>query len=74
MKEKVFEMQQAQMEKRGLDDDKLEQGMTMMKKYFMIFLVLGVIFGTLIWGAIASLIGAAVAKKKKNNALDQFPS
>ena len=74
MKEKIFEMQQAQMEKRGLDDDKLEQGMTMMKKYFMIFLVIGVIFGTLIWGAIASLIGAAVAKKKKNNQLDQFPS
>ena len=74
MKEKVFEMQQAQIEKRGLDDDKLEQGMTMMKKYFMIFLVLGVIFGTLIWGSISSLIGAAVAKKKKNNALDQFPS
>ena len=74
MKEKIFEMQQAQMEKRGLDDDKLEQGMTMMKKYFMIFLVIGVIFGTLIWGAIASLIGAAVAKKKKFNPLDQMPS
>ena len=73
MKEKVFEMQQAQMEKRGLDDDKLEQGMTMMKKYFMIFLVIGVIFGTLIWGCIASLIGAAVAKKKKINPLDQMP-
>ena len=73
MKEKVFEMQQAQMEKRGLDDDKLEQAMTMMKKYFMIFLVLGVIFGTLIWGCIASLIGAAVAKKKKFNPLDQIP-
>jgi ABC-type antimicrobial peptide transport system permease subunit len=74
MKEKIFEMQQAQMEKRGLDDDKLEQGMTMMKKYFMIFLVIGVIFGTLIWGSIASLIGAAVAKKKKINPIDQFPS
>ena len=73
MKEKVFEMQQAQMEKSGLDDDKLEQGMTMMKKYFMIFLVIGVIFGTLIWGSIASLIGAAVAKKKKINPLDQMP-
>jgi len=73
MKEKVFEMQQAQMEKQGLDDDKLEQGMTMMKKYFMIFLVIGVIFGTLIWGCIASLIGAAVAKKKKINPLDQMP-
>jgi hypothetical protein len=74
MKEKMFEMQQAQMEKQGLDDDKLEQATTMMKKYFMIFLVLGVIFGTLIWGSIASLIGAAVAKKKKANQLDQFPS
>jgi len=73
MKEKMFEMQQAQMEKQGLDDDKLEQGMEMMKKYFMIFLVLGVIFGTLIWGCIASLIGAAVAKKKKVNPLDQMP-
>ena len=73
MKEKIFEMQQAQMEKSGLDDDKLEQAMTMMKKYFMIFLVLGVIFGTLIWGSIASLIGAAVAKKKKFNPLDQMP-
>jgi len=73
MKEKIFEMQQAQMEKSELDDDKLEQGMTMMKKYFMIFLVIGVIFGTLIWGAIASLIGAAVAKKKKFNPLDQMP-
>jgi len=73
MKEKMFEMQQEQMEKQGLDDDKLEQGMTMMKKYFMIFLVLGVIFGTLIWGCIASLIGAAVAKKKKFNPLDQMP-
>jgi hypothetical protein len=73
MKEKIFEMQQAQMEKRGLDDGKLEQGMTMMKKYFMIFLVIGVIFGTLIWGSIASLIGAAVAKKKKFNPLDQMP-
>jgi len=73
MKEKIFEMQQAQMEKSGLDDDKLEQGMTMMKKYFMIFLVIGVIFGTLIWGSIASLIGAAVAKKKKFNPIDQMP-
>ena len=74
MKEKIFEMQQAQMEKQGLDDDKLEQATTMMKKYFMIFLVIGVIFGTLVLGSIASLIGAAVAKKKKVNQLDQFPS
>ena len=71
MKERMFEMQQAQMEKSGLDDDKLEQAMTMMKKYFMIGVVLGVIFGTLILGCIASLIGAAAAKKKPINPLTQ---
>lgn len=67
MKERIFEMQQAQMEKSGLEDEKLEQAVTMMKKYFMPFMILGVIFGTLIWGCIASLIGAAVAKKKPIN-------
>jgi|SRR5678809_309281 hypothetical protein len=73
MKEKIFEMQRIKMEESGIDDDKLEQATTVMKKYFMIFLVLGVIFGTLVWGCIASLIGAAVAKKKKINPLDQMP-
>lgn len=73
MKEKIFEMQQKKMEESGVDGDKLEQATTMMKKYFMIFLVIGVIFGTLIWGCIGSLIGAAVAKKKKMNPLDQMP-
>jgi len=71
MKEKIFEMQRTKMEESGIDDDKLDQAMTMMKKYFMLFLVLGVIFGTLIWGCIASLIGAAVAKKKPINPLTQ---
>ena len=71
MKEKIFEMQKAKMEESGMDDDKLEQATTMMQKYFTLFLILGVIFGTLIWGCIASLIGAAVAKKKPINPLTQ---
>jgi len=71
MKEKIFEMQRTKMEESGIDDDKLEQAMTMMKKYFMLFLVLGAIFGNLIFGCIASLIGAAVAKKKPINPLTQ---
>jgi len=73
MKEKIFEMQRTKMEESGLDDDKLEQAMTMMKKYFMVFTLGATIFGTLIWGCISSLIGAAVAKKKKFNPLDQIP-
>jgi hypothetical protein len=71
MKEKMFEMQRAKMEESGMDDDKLEQATSMMQKYFTLFLILGVIFGTLIWGCIASLIGAAVAKKKPLNPLTQ---
>ena len=71
MKERIFEIQQSKMEERGLDGDKIDQAMTMMKKYFTVFMVMGVIFGTMIFGCIASLIGAAVAKKKPINPLNQ---
>ena len=73
MKEKIFEMQAAQMEKRGLDDDKMEQATNAMKNFFWPITIGVTIFGTLIWGSISSLIGAAVAKKKKFNPLDQMP-
>ena len=73
MKEKIFEMQATQMEKRGLDDDKMEQATNAMKNFFWPITIGVTIFGTLIWGSIASLIGAAVAKKKKFNPLDQMP-
>jgi hypothetical protein len=73
MKEKIFEMQAAQMEKQGMDEDKMEQATSAMKNFFWPITIGVTIFGTLIWGAIASLIGAAVAKKKKFNPLDQMP-
>ena len=71
MKQRIFDMQQAKMEEQGLPDDQIEQGMSMMKKYFTLFLILGVIVGNLIFGCIASLIGAAIAKKKPVNPLTQ---
>ena len=74
MKERIFEMQQQQMEEKGMPDEQMETAMNMMKKYFTLFLVLGVIFGNLIFGCIASLIGAAIAKKNKINPLEQLPS
>ena len=73
MKEKIFEMQAAQMEKQGMDEDKIEQATSVMKNFFWPLTIGVTIFGTLIWGAISSLIGAAVAKKKKFNPLDQMP-
>ncbi|HJS53942.1 MAG TPA: DUF4199 domain-containing protein [Chitinophagaceae bacterium] len=71
MKERIFEMQLSQMEERGMPDEQIETTTNMMKKNFMLFLVLGVIFGTMVFGCIASLIGAAVAKKKPVNPLNQ---
>ena len=73
MKEKIFEMQAEQMEKRGMNDDQMEQASSAMKNFFWPITIGVTIFGTLIWGCIASLIGAAVAKKKKVNPLDQMP-
>jgi hypothetical protein len=73
MKERIFEMQQEQMEKKNVPEEQMETAMNMMKKYFTLFLILGVIFGNLIFGCIASLIGAAVSKKKKINPVDQLP-
>ena len=73
MKERIFELQRTKMEESGIDDDKVDQAMTMMKKYFTVITIGATIFGTLIWGAISSLIGAAIAKKKKFNPLDQIP-
>lgn len=73
MKEKIFEMQEAQMEERGMDSEQIEKGMSFMRKNFMVFMVIFLLFGNLIIGCIASLIGAAVAKKNKINPVDQFP-
>jgi hypothetical protein len=71
MKDKIFAMQEAKMEEQGIDSDKIETGMNFMKKNFMMFMVIFLIFGNLIIGCIASLIGAAVAKKKPINPLTQ---
>ena len=71
MKDKIFAMQEAKMEEQGMDSEKIEQGMKFMKNNFMLFMIIFLIFGILIIGCIASLIGAAAAKKKPVNPLNQ---
>jgi len=73
MQDKIFEMQVEQLEKRGMDSDKIEEGMKIAKRFFWPITIAATIFGTLIWGAISSLIGAALAKKNKVNPIEQFP-
>ena len=73
MKEKALEIARKRMEERGnLTDSQIEQGLDMTKKFFIAFMIGGILLGTLIFGAIASLIGAAIAKKKPVNPLDQM--
>lgn len=71
IKEKTIEMQLKQMEERGMTEDQIETAMNFTKKYFTVFMIFGVLIGTIIFGCIASLIGAAVAKKKPMNPLSQ---
>jgi len=73
MKDKTLEMARQRMEERGnLSDSQIEQGVEFTKKFFIPFAIGGTLLGTLIFGTVASLIGAAVAKKKPVNPLDQM--
>jgi flagellar biosynthesis protein FlhB len=73
IKEKAIEMARQQMEDTGkLTDSEIDQRLGFTRKFFMIIVITTILFGTLIVGAIASLIGAAVAKKKPVNPLDQM--
>ncbi|MBS1747834.1 MAG: DUF4199 domain-containing protein [Bacteroidetes bacterium] len=65
MIDKSIEMTREKMEAEGkATDEQIQQGLTMMKDHFVTFAAVGVIVGFAIMGAISSLIGAAVAKKK----------
>jgi hypothetical protein len=74
-KEKGFEMARQKMEEEGkLSDTQIDQGIQMVKKYFWAFAIGGTILANLIVGAIGSLIGAAITKKRPYNPLDQLNS
>ena len=73
MKEKAMEAAQKSMEDRGnMTDDQIETAMNFTRIYFLVFAIFGAMIGTLIFGLIASLIGAAVAKKRPVNPIDQM--
>lgn len=55
---------EADMLKKGMPEDQVSMSLEMTRKYFKVFMVAGVLFGMLFFGAIFSLLGAAIAKKK----------
>lgn len=64
MKEKGLEIARKSMEQKGMSEEQIEEGMVMTKEYYNVFMVGGVVFSYMFFGALFSLIGAAVAKKK----------
>ncbi|MEO6814514.1 MAG: DUF4199 domain-containing protein [Ginsengibacter sp.] len=66
-KEKAMdEARKAMQSKNNINEDQINAGLEMTRKFFMVFLIGGTLIGYLFFGAIASLIGAAVTKKEPN--------
>ena len=73
IKEKIVEAARTQALKNpGVNEDQIEQGMNMFAKNYNLFIILGILFWYLLLGAISSLIGAGITKKKPQNAFDQI--
>ncbi|MER3497636.1 MAG: hypothetical protein C4308_02830 [Chitinophagaceae bacterium] len=72
IKEKMFDVARQQMEERNTPENQIEQAMNLWKRMFWVFTIGGILIAYAILGAIGSLIGAAITKKKPVNPLDQL--
>jgi len=73
MKDKALEVTQQRLEERdNMTSDQIDTAINFTKKYFLVFAIFGAMIGTLIFGLIASLIGAAIAKKKPVDTFNQM--
>ena len=74
MMEKAIDAAKEEMMKNSsnkkMSEEQVDKNLSMMRNYFFPFAIMGVMLLNIFLGAIASLIGAAVAKKNPNN----FPS
>ena len=66
----AMEKIQTDMDGKHVSEEQADMAINMTKKYFKVFMVAGALFGTLLAGALASLIGAAVAKKSPRPQFD----
>lgn len=72
IKEKMVEIARQRMEDRNTPEDQINTALETWQKMFWVFTIGGLILVYAIVGAIGSLIGAAVTKKKPVNPLDQM--
>ena len=61
--DQAIEKVQLDMEKKHMSEEQMDMTVNMTKKYFKPFMAAGALFGTLFFGAVYSLIAAAIAKK-----------
>lgn len=67
MIDKGMEIARQRMAEKSMSEEQVDQAMEMTRKYFKLFMVAGIVFGTMFFGAIFSVISAAVTKKKGVN-------
>jgi len=58
--------------KDNLTPDQISQGLEITRKFFLVFLIGGTLVGYLIFGAIASLIGAGITKKEPKQIVEDI--
>lgn len=63
----IVEARKSMQSKGNLTEEQMNAGLEMTRKFFMVFLMGGTLLGYLFFGALASLIGAAITKKELNN-------
>jgi hypothetical protein len=62
-KDKAMEVARKNMQSKNLSEEQIDTALGWSRKFFTTFLIAGTLVGYLVFGAIASLIGAAVTKK-----------
>lgn len=67
MVDKIMQSSRAQMEARGnMTQEQIDTGMGIATKYFAVFATVGIVFSYAIFGAIVSLISAAIFKNERS--------
>jgi len=73
-KSNAMEAARMQMEtQKGINEDQIEKSLQIADKYFWVLAIGGTMLGFVVIGAIGSLIGAAVTKKRPHNPFEQQP-